>query len=484
MKTSSSLRRGEAGSVATVFALLLLPLLLVAGLAVDIQRMQSVRQALQAAADSAALAIGSDPAITPAAAESMLAAYLAANASAGQYTVTASSLVFDEKAKTVSIDVQAQTPATFMSIAGYEVLDVGADAKIERSTPGPLDVTLVLDTTTSMAAPPSGGTQPKITSMIAAASALVTQIMADGNPEIRVGVVPFSGHVNVGFSNSPPAWIMPRSRSSTVCLQWSVANPSAPCTLRTADCMVDGVLRTNGCSWWDCSAQGTRTCLRTELRTTNWNGCIGPRTIAANGTGTDGFLPRIDDPTRPAYPGVPADFGQCATAQILPLTTSRTDVLSRINALRANGGDTYIPGGLTWGWNVLAPGEPYEARTMEEMREKGGRKALVLMTDGINWLSPRLSDAALLPNGHVTLTADWRSGAKTNALTSTLCENIKASGIEVYTVLFGVNDAAIEQILRNCATEPGMAFRAEDQAGLLKAFSRIGDRLRKLRLLN
>ena len=146
----------------------------------------------------------------------MLASYLAANASQGAFIVTSSSLVFDDKAKTVTIDVKAQTPATFMSIAGYEALDVGADTKIERSTPGPLDVALVLDTTTSMAAPPSGGTQPKITSMIAAASALVTQIMADGNPEIRVGVVPFSGHVNVGFSNSPPAWITPRSRNGTI----------------------------------------------------------------------------------------------------------------------------------------------------------------------------------------------------------------------------------------------------------------------------
>lgn len=106
------------------------------------------------------------------------------------------------------------------------------------------------------------------------------------------------------------------------------------------------------------------------------------------------------------------------------------------------------------------------------------------MTDGINSMSPRLELGTVWANGLNVVTPAWRDGTKTKALIGTLCSNIKDDGIEIFTVLFDERDAEMTQIMKDCASEPSKAFTAADRAGLLQAFSEIGDQLKKLKLVN
>jgi hypothetical protein len=129
---------------------------------------------------------------------------------------------------------------------------------------------------------------------------------------------------------------------------------------------------------------------------------------------------------------------------------------------------------------MLTPEEPLsEARSAADMSSLGGTKVLVLMTDGANTVSPNGTDHSVYAPHAETSYGD---GTYTDTLTSTICENIKADGIQVYTVLFDVSDPGIESILRNCATSPDMSYVAADSAALIAAFEAIGAQLKDVRL--
>ena len=66
----------------------------------------------------------------------------------------------------------------------------------------------------------------------------------------------------------------------------------------------------------------------------------------------------------------------------------------------------------------------------------------------------------------------------------TLCGNIKQAGIQIYTVAFAVPAKERELIgqLRECASDGGSAFIAEDGAALTQTFRDIAKQLQLLRL--
>jgi hypothetical protein len=158
------------------------------------------------------------------------------------------------------------------------------------------------------------------------------------------------------------------------------------------------------------------------------------------------------------------------------LTDVRTDVLATIDALYPSG-NTHIPSGLLWAWNMLTPEAPLtEAMSAADVKAKGGKKVMVLMTDGANSSSPVNGDYAADVN------TKYGTNAYTNGLTTKLCDSIKAEGTIVYTVLFEVSDPGIEALLRGCASDPSKSYVASDKTALLVAFSDIGTSLTKLRL--
>ena len=115
---------------------------------------------------------------------------------------------------------------------------------------------------------------------------------------------------------------------------------------------------------------------------------------------------------------------------------------------------------------------------MADIKAKGGRKVVVLMTDGAN-TSSTYADGNYGPHNNTP----YGDGTYTDNLTATLCENIKADGTLIFTVLFDVEDPKIEALQRNCATDASMSYVADDAIALQAAFGKRGASLTKRRII-
>jgi Flp pilus assembly protein TadG len=189
-----------------------------------------------------------------------------------------------------------------------------------------------------------------------------------------------------------------------------------------------------------------------------WEGCVGSRLSPYDEDIS------LDGGNHPALAGVACNL------PILPLTTDFDAVKSTIGAMSADG-DTYIPAGLMWGWNVLDSAEPFtEGKTKAETKRMNGQKAIVLMTDGENTLS-------------VSAPFHYKSdGVTANKTLADSCAAAKKADIAIYTVSFMVKTNTVKGILRDCANSPQQFFDAADSAELTKAFTQIARELAAVRL--
>ena len=179
----------------------------------------------------------------------------------------------------------------------------------------------------------------------------------------------------------------------------------------------------------------------------------------------------------------------CELQPVTPLTTSRSTVLSAISAMTVIG-DTNIPAGLAWGWHVLSPngplvkGAPYTDTTT--------RKFVVLMTDGQNQNLAINSDNGSFYSGigyiwanrigvSSTGSSTAQRGTAIDARLSLLCTNMKAAGIQVFTVRVEVTDGTSD-LLKNCASSPSMFYDVANSADLATAFRAIGAQISELRI--
>jgi hypothetical protein len=198
---------------------------------------------------------------------------------------------------------------------------------------------------------------------------------------------------------------------------------------------------------------------------------------------------------------------------ITPLTNegSRNTVISAIAALREQfGGGTNQAAGLFWGWSVLSPTAPFTQGRVYDTNIV--RKVLFLMTDGENTnvgadtvLSSDYSslnfrglwstfDSGTTQAGamHGDMPSQYRHNFSSdtdvvnyiNDRERLLCSNIKATGIEIYTVVFREPDETTRQLLRDCATDDDHAFTADSQAELAAVFQAVGTGIGKLRITN
>jgi hypothetical protein len=89
-------------------------------------------------------------------------------------------------------------------------------------------------------------------------------------------------------------------------------------------------------------------------------------------------------------------------------------------------------------------------------------KVLIMLTDGLN-----------------TQNRWTTSQSSIDSRTATICNNIKASNIRIYTVRVIDGDA---DLLRNCATKPEMFYDVQNADQLNSAFSAIAQTLANLRI--
>lgn len=180
----------------------------------------------------------------------------------------------------------------------------------------------------------------------------------------------------------------------------------------------------------------------------------------------------------------------CPKVKISPLSSDKATLKAEIAKL-APAGSTAGQIGLAWGWNMVSPnfGElwPQASQRPAPYGRKELMKVVILMTDGAfntNYCNGVIAKNAGSGSGATNqhINCDATNG---NAFTqaATLCENIRAKGIILYTVGFDVgDDAAATEMLTTCATDRDHAFFPDTGADLKTAFRAIGQEISSLRI--
>lgn len=464
-----ALWRDQSGATALITGLALLLIACAAMTVYDLSNVTSRKAKLQDMLDAAALAAakvgGDDEAAIIAAGDEHLKAHLPP----GVYKNLVVS--FTPTDKTVRASATAGVDPYFLNMFLDGPVDIATDTEVTRSVDGALEVVLVLDVTGSM----DGA---KIDALKVAADALVKKITKVKDADVKIAVVPFSNYVNVGTSRKNEPWITgaadkvvtttkpagcnPDIKQSTSCVKYA---PKYTCTKYN-----DGVPYQTTCSgacietkteYFDPPKKGSCWKESTTTTTTKWSGCVGsppyPRNVEDK------------DPSR-TYPAI---FGSCAP-EVTPLTDKLGPVESAIKTLKASG-NTYIPAGLAWGWNLLSKPVPFTDGAAYDPSNKKPRKVLVLMTDGANTM-------AVKADGSHSYVGDGKAATQADTYTAELCTNIKKEKIELYTVAFQIDNASAHDMLAKCATSSGHYFKADSSEALISAFEKIGASLENLRI--
>ncbi|HEY9218425.1 MAG TPA: vWA domain-containing protein [Phenylobacterium sp.] len=430
---------------------------------VDYTRVMSSKGHLQDALDAATLAAarvgGTDDELAVKTGQE----YLAGHISTTELKELSARFTPDERV--VRATATAEIEPYFVSMFVGGPVKISTESEVVRSIDGSLEVALVLDTTGSMA----GG---KIATLKTAADALVKQITKVEDADVRIAVVPFSNYVNVGVSrrSEPYVSIGADYDGATVSGSCTEVTSETVCTKSTTYACTkynDGVPYDSTCS--KCTETETRTysppkksCSGDYTPKYRFRGCVGSPAYPAN--------VKDDDPSR-KYPGF---YNTTCAAEIQPLTDKLGPVEATIKGLSASG-QTYIPAGLQWGWNLISPATPFSDGKPYDKSNKKPRKAIVLMTDGANTLTPGAG-------GVHNYVGDGKKAPVADSYTAQLCTNIKAEKIEIYTVGFQIDDASAQDMLLKCASSSANYYKADSAAELLSAFEAIGRSLENLRI--
>ena len=442
----------QRGAIAVLAAVVMTVVFAAAGAAVDFGRAYFLQVKLQQAAESAVLAAGADGQFrTEAQLKATAARYLAANSIPVGLASVDTAGAYNEDTRIFRIDLTGTISTSFLSLLGLDKLIVKSSASATKKTPGPLDIVLVLDQTTSMNNELSGTERGVLLSAgakrIDAVKLVATNLLNDlkVSDAVLFGVVPFGLYTR--FQKVPLS--------------------PAPDWMRESPAVTSAV----------------------------WTGCIGVRPVEL---GTD-YLLTISDPELVKYPMM-----TCTGATMLPLkqisvAANYNAVLNKISVIGGQS-SSFVPSGLVWGWNLLTDTAPFtEARSSKYMENVGGRKVLILLSDAGNNAVPLLGADGKRTGGFGALADAARKvpvseGSPSEKLQRALCENIKANGIEIFTILYGLDDAAglirdntIETMSKCASSSPGTTdhfVHALNVQELRSAFFNITERITNVRLVN
>jgi Flp pilus assembly protein TadG len=173
---------------------------------------------------------------------------------------------------------------------------------------------------------------------------------------------------------------------------------------------------------------------------------------------------------------------------IVPLTSDFTKLKSEISKMIYwEGSGTNVSEGLAWSMRVLSPAEPYTQGA--PFRSENTSKFVVVFTDGENTVFGAQNEAfnssdygsyGFLDQGRVGTTNRGAALTKVNDFTLDACANLKAQGVEVFTVLLGADTQANRTLYSRCASIPENYYPTSDVSQLDTVFRKIASRIAKL----
>jgi Flp pilus assembly protein TadG len=447
-QTAHRFAAAREGNIAVTFGIALLPMLCFVGAAIDYSRAANARSSMQAALDSTSLMLSKDLStgtVTQSQISTKAVSYFNAlytNKDAQGVSISATYTPGSgSTGNSVKVDGSGSIVTDFMNLAGFPTMGYNATSTSTWGT-SLLRVALVLDTTGSMA------DYNKIGNLQTAAKNLVTQLsnLAVNDGDVYISVVPFEIDVNVGTANVGASW-----------LRWDLWDPQNYSNSNTPyDTYCDQ-------GYWNTKAQ----CLGHGY---NWNHTTGsPSHSQWNGCVTDRDQSYDTLSTAPSSTSTKfvADQDQnCPAAQVTPLTSNWTAVNNTINAMSA-GGATNQTVGLLWGWLSLLQQSPLNAPAEDSTKQY--QHIIILFTDGLN------TSDRWYGNGSDTNT-------QVDSRMSTLCSNIKSSGVTIYAVQIDTDGAGQSAVLPSCASNSSDFFMLTQPSQIATAFSQIGTEIAKLRV--
>lgn len=510
----SEFGKRQSGSVSLIFAAATVVLFSLIGGAVDYSRWNDARSRTADALDAALLNAARALQTSHTKEEAIAAAEKSFLDNAkSQLKVTNPKVSISVAADGTSLEGTAmgkiRTP--FMGLMHLRALSVAATSKVgfgigSGSGKGgsDLEISMMLDVTGSMCNDGSGPctTGTKIDGLKSAASDLVNIILKSGagSSAARIALVPFATYVRLGKDNDGPAETLMKKVTNLDATwsgwykNWQNCNNSSGATSETA-------------GTWNCTSF-------TPTHAANWRlaPCVTERTGAAAQTdaapGSNAWILTMDSTRRqlswdssdtaiavgdgkgqtktdPSDLWNYNDSGTCWDMDqkniVMPLTNDKSALLGRINDLVGYGGTGGTLGTL-WTWYTLSPNwssvwaaseapGSYADTVPSGSTPPKLRKIAVLMTDGVY-----NAQRGWLDQDPVQMATDAKA----------VCANMKAKGIEIYTVGFDLDSLpaadrtrAIDT-LQTCGTDLQHFYEALNAEQLKQSFRDIAMQLAQI----
>ncbi len=466
------------GNVAVIFAIACVPVIAAMGVAVDYTRAAQTSTEMQDALDAASLALSRRAdlsTMTPSQVQKFASDYFNANFTNGELQDLTLNASYTPTGPSVTISASAKLPTDFMGIIGTKDVSIGRSSTTVWGE-ARLRVALALDNTGSMA------DSNKLTALKSATHNLLTQLKgaAAVNGDVYVSIIPFVKDVNAkDIAGTPPY-------TNATWIKWDGTNSPYDNDLWdkwNGTCNNAGGWGRWGSwgSWgWSSNPSDYKDMASCESHgfTWNpsphatWNGCIMDRDKDVN-KNYDALntAPNVNQPQTlfPAEQYYTTDWwgnaiDLCPTP-MMGLSYDWTALNSKVDAMSANG-STNQAIGLAWAWQSLTA-SPFTIPAMDP--SKVYKQVIILLSDGLNTQDRWYGDGS-----HTSTQVDQRQ--------EKLCDNIKASGIMLYTVQVNTTNDPTSTLLQDCASSSDKFFLLTSSDQIVTTFQQIGTELSDLRI--
>lgn len=315
--------KSEAGNVAIMFGLAVIPLLVAAGSAIDLVRFTAVHTQLQAALDAGTLAAAVAKDKSDAQRFAIGKDIFEANLKQAEPINLPSHVSFKINSATVVSEASLVLPTSLMAVVGISSLDVGAASEVAIPADKKAEIAFVLDYSGSMK--DVSGTAVKYVAMKNAAIKLINDLSKDNADKVKFALVPFSHQV---YTSLPNAFVLGKGATGT----WTGCTQDRQYPYNLTDA-------TPG------SAPGSK-----------WGQAMAPVHAA---WGCSGYLAH--------------------NLKIRPLTNDFNALKSQLTSMTPYA-YTHVPLGVEFGYQVLSDNAPYSQGV--SYTDTGTKKYMVVLTDG------------------------------------------------------------------------------------------------------